>query len=211
MSASPAPRRLRRHARRLAFFFAALALAAGRATADRPEIPDLSGHWVLDRRAPEERGDPAGRGPEATRPPRRTGGPSDGRSPLGGDPLPRAERERLAALQRGAATLDIRREGTGFVIEDALGRAWPAPADGSERAVEGADGTFTYVRSEWGEWEGLRLWRVRAGEPTVQETFALSAEGDELLVETTFPGESWGAAPIRRRYRRAPEKPPAAP
>jgi len=181
------------------------------ATDEANRMPDLSGHWVLERRAPEGEGGPVDRDTAGARPPRRPSGSGAGRSPLGGDPLPRAERERLAALQRAAATLDIRREDTGFVIEDALGRDWPAPADGSERAVEAADGTLTYVRSEWGEWEGLRLWRVRAGEPTVQETFALSAAGDELLVETTFPGESWGAAPIRRRYRRAPDDPPPSP
>jgi len=171
-------------------------------------MPDLSGRWVLERRAA-----PAAdaRGDDEARPPQRSEGSRPARKPPSGADLPRAERERLAMLARAAERLEIRREDTGFVIEDALGRAWPAPADGSERAVEGADGAVTYVRSEWQEWEGLRLWRVHAGEPTVQERYALSTEGDELLVETTFPGERWGASPILRRYRRAPGEPPPAP
>jgi hypothetical protein len=193
---------------------AALGLAATAATAatvGSRELPDLSGSWALERRAARTESATGPRDEETGRLPRRTEGSGGAQRPSGEERLPRAERERLAALARAAERLEIRREGGGFSIEDALGRVWPAPADGSERAVGGSDGSVTYVRSEWGEWEGLRLWRVRAGEPTVQETFTLAAEGNELLVETTFPGARWSAAPILRRYRRAPEGPSNAP
>lgn len=195
----------------LAALAATAASAVAAATAGPREMPDLSGSWALERRTTPAESATGPRDEETRRLPRRTEGPGGAQRPSGEERLPRAERERRAALARAAERLEIRREGGGFAIEDALGRIWPAPADGSERAVEGSDGSVTYVRSEWGEWEGLRLWRVRAGEPTVQETFTLAADGNELLVETTFPGAPWSAAPILRRYRRAPAPTPTPP
>lgn len=112
----------------------------------------------------------------------------------------------MAGLERAAAKLDLRAVEGGFLLRDGAGQEWPLLPGSLERAVPGADGVETYVRSEWQEDGSLRFWRVRAAVPTVVATLALDAETDTLTVDTTLAD---GARAQRRVYRReaAPTSP----
>lgn len=182
--------------------------------------PDLSGHWVLDvDRSPVARG----AGPELSRAGRRRGRDSDpGGHPTGaGQGDPRAMREQLAALERAAAELEIRREGEGFALHDGLGRDWPVSADGVEHAALGPEGVETFVRSEWDERGRLKIWRVRVGALTTEQTLELADDGAALLVETRLTDGGRAERTLTRHYSRAPateataddrdDAPPAAP
>jgi len=108
----------------------------------------------------------------------------------------------MAGLERAAAELEIHAVEGGFVLRDGAGQEWPLLPGPLEKAVAGADGVETYVRSEWQEDGSLRFWRVRAAMPTVVETLALDAESDTLTIETTFSDRSRGDRTLRRVYRR---------
>jgi hypothetical protein len=187
----------------LAHLILALLLAAVPSSAREIVRPDLSGHWVLDAdRSTAAREPGAGRSGGGDRP-ERDGGAGARRSGAGpGDP--RALREHLAALERAAAELEIRREGAGFVVRDGLGREWPVTADGGEQSVLGAGGEETFVRSEWQERDRLKIWRVGAGAPTTEQTLQLADEGATLLVETRLTGGRGAQRAFTRYYGRAP-------
>ncbi len=165
--------------------------------------PDLSGHWVLatDRSKGSQEAGPGhfkGRG-------RAGGGDGFGRRPSGaGEGDPSALREQMATLERAAAELEIRRAESGFVIRDGLGLEWPATADGREQTVVGADQAETFVRSEWDDRGRLKIWRVRAGALTTEETLELTEDDDALLVETRISGGRRGDRTLTRFYARAP-------
>ena len=184
--------------------------AAAGAEPTAPGRPDLSGHWTLDAKrsdSPDARmreGGPGGRRPGAGRGGGRPGGgpgghPGAGREAMGGQ---------MEAMRTAAATLELQREGEGYLLVDGRGRAWKLPADGNERETAGLEGGSLWVRSEWDLEGRLVVRRVQSGRPTVTETYSLDPADGSLVVTTRLAGGPRGSFERRRVYIRS-SPPPA--
>jgi len=183
-----------------------LLVAAAALAAEAAKHPDLSGVWQLDPDRSDRPGGrgglggPGGGGPGGERP---GGGPraEGGRGGFGGDR--EAMRARREQRQLAVARLEIAATGEGgWSLKDGVGVTWSIEPDGAERKVEGPEGGEIYLRAEWTDASHLRVRRVQAGRPAIEESYELAADGQSLTVTVRMVGGEFGDRETRRVYGR---------